>query len=143
MKYDVVVRMDGVKRACQVLACDPEDTMISEGSSTKAGVSVMIELGSRPSSLDVYEPPKVRCVASTHSTDKHERSFDLLRCLSSQAVAVPSSVFFFHFPLSIRSVWNAFRCFPPRAMQSEIDYSIRSIGETELGCLCRLVVRLV
>lgn len=44
----------------QVLACDPEDMMIAEGSSTKAGVSVMVELGAQPSSLDVYEPPKVR-----------------------------------------------------------------------------------
>jgi len=33
--------------------------IIADASSTKAGVSVMVELGAHPSSLDVYEPPKV------------------------------------------------------------------------------------
>lgn len=43
----------------QVLACDPEDMIIADASSTKAGVSVMLELGASSSSLDVYQPPKV------------------------------------------------------------------------------------
>ena len=66
--------MDDSNRACQVLACDPEDMMIAEGSSTKAGVSVMVELGAHRSSLDVYEPPKVRCVDSTHSPEQATRA---------------------------------------------------------------------
>lgn len=44
----------------KVLACDPEDMIIADASSTKAGVSVMLELGASSSSLDVYQPPKVR-----------------------------------------------------------------------------------
>lgn len=43
----------------QVLACDPEDAIIAEPSSTKAGVSIIVELGASSSSLDVYHPPKV------------------------------------------------------------------------------------
>lgn len=44
----------------QVLACDPEDAIIAEPSSTKAGVAVTVELGASSSSLDVYHPPKVK-----------------------------------------------------------------------------------
>lgn len=44
----------------KVLACDPEDMIIADASSTKAGVSVMVELGADASALDVYQPPKVR-----------------------------------------------------------------------------------
>lgn len=46
-------------RGVKVLACDPEDMIIADASSTKAGVSVMLELGASSSSLDVYQPPKV------------------------------------------------------------------------------------
>ena len=46
----------------KVLACDPEDAIIADGSSTKSGVSVMLELGASSSSLDVYQPPKV-CIS--------------------------------------------------------------------------------
>lgn len=45
----------------QVLACDPEDAIIAEPSSTKAGVAITVELGALSSSLDVYHPPKVTC----------------------------------------------------------------------------------
>eukprot|EP00903_Cladosiphon_okamuranus_P007648 g7416.t2 len=62
--WDAHVAADYLGCRCyKVLACDPEDMMISEGSSTKAGVSVMVELGTHPSSLDVYEPPKAYKVA--------------------------------------------------------------------------------
>ncbi|CAN0179894.1 unnamed protein product [Scytosiphon promiscuus] len=62
--WDVHVASDYLACRCyKVLACDPEDMIIAEASSAKAGVSVMVELGDRPSSLDVYQPPKAYKVA--------------------------------------------------------------------------------
>eukprot|EP00752_Nemacystus_decipiens_P002959 g2749.t2 len=62
--WDAHVAADYLACRCyKVLACDPEDMMIAEGSSTKAGISVMVELGAHASSLDVYEPPNAYKVA--------------------------------------------------------------------------------
>ena len=50
-----------IKTKCvQVLACDPDDVIVADPSSTKAGVAVMMELGASSSALDVYQPPMVR-----------------------------------------------------------------------------------
>ncbi|CAM9789499.1 unnamed protein product [Ectocarpus fasciculatus] len=62
--WDAHVAADYLACRCyKVLACDPEDMIVADASSTKAGVSVMVELGADASALDVYQPPKAYKVA--------------------------------------------------------------------------------
>ncbi|CAM9805397.1 unnamed protein product, partial [Hapterophycus canaliculatus] len=74
--------------AQQVLACDPEDMIVAEASSAKAGVSVMVELGDHPSSLDVYEPPKAYKVADHLRTCPPVERMSLPLCPQERLTAV-------------------------------------------------------